>query len=117
MGKNAIMYKYTYKTPKAFSDIIMNSDGKFLTALWFEGSKSSVNHNIDCEEKELPIFKETSRWLDCYFDGKVPDFIPQYKINHSTPFREEVLEILKTIDYGQTMTYSEISKIIAKNRD
>ena len=28
-------YKYTYNTPENFSNIIMNSDGEFLTGLWF----------------------------------------------------------------------------------
>ena len=30
------MYKYKYKTPDSFSNMIMNSDGENLTGLWFE---------------------------------------------------------------------------------
>ena len=54
-GVNFIMYKCEYKTPKEFSNIIMNSDGENLTGLWFEGSRDSKKHISDCEEKKLQI--------------------------------------------------------------
>ena len=112
-----MIYKYTYKTPKQFSNMIMNSDGEFLTGLWFEDSRDTSKHELNREEKELPIFKEVSRWLDIYFSEKNPDFTPKYKINNLTPFRKEVVDIMNTIEYGKLLTYNDISKIIAKNRN
>ena len=109
-------YKYTYKTPENFSNMIMNSDGESLTGLWFEGSRDTSKHILECEEKELEIFTETKKWLDIYFNGDNPDFIPKYKINNLTPFRKEVINIMNTIEYGKTITYNDISKIIAKKR-
>ena len=109
-------YKYTYKTPDDFSNMIMNSDGEFLTGLWFEGSRDSSKHIIDCEEKDLEIFKETSKWLDIYFSGENPNFIPKYKIANLTPFRQEVIDIMNSIGYGQTLTYNDIAKAIAEKR-
>ena len=88
-------YRYTYKTPKQFSNMIMNSDGEYLTGLWFEGSRDTSKHSLNCEEKELVIFKETSKWLDMYFSGKNPNFTPKYKINNITPFRKEVIDMSK----------------------
>ena len=41
------------------------------------------------EEKDLPVFEETIKWLDIYFSGKAPDFIPKYKGEDITPFRQE----------------------------
>lgn len=111
-----MIYKYIYKTPQEFSNIIMNSDGEYLTGLWFEGSRDSSKHEMNCEEKELPIFKETVKWLDLYFSGEIPDFTPEYKIKDLTPFRKEVIDIMNTIDFGEVLTYNDISKIIAKNR-
>ena len=111
-----MIYTYPYKTPNNFSDMLMNSDGNYLTGLWFEGSRDSKKHEVHCEEKELPIFKETSKWLDIYFSGKEPNFIPEYKINNITPFRKDVIDILNNIPFGKTITYKDISKIIAKNR-
>ena len=110
------MYKWKYNTPERFTNIYMNSDGEYLTGLWFEGSRDSLKHTLECEEKELSIFKETSKWLDIYFSGKNPNFTPKYKINNLTPFRKEVIDIMNTIPYGKTITYNDISKIIAKNR-
>ena len=86
-----MIYKYKYQTPKAFSNILMNSDGEYLTGLWFEGSRDSSKHEIDCEERDLPIFRDTIKWLDIYFSGKDPNFKPKYKIERLTPFRKEVI--------------------------
>lgn len=110
-------YKYTYQTPENFSNMIMNSDGEYLTGLWFEGSRDSSKHIIDCEEKDLEIFKQTGKWLNIYFSGKNPNFIPKYKINNLTPFRQEVIDIMNSIEYGKVVTYSDISKIIAQKRN
>lgn len=111
-----MIYKWIYQTPENFSNIIMNSDGEYLTGLWFEGSRDISKHKTDCEEKDLPIFRETSRWLDIYFNGENPNFTPKYKIENLTPFRQEVIEIMNTIPFGKTLTYNDISKIIAKNK-
>lgn len=71
---------------------------------------------MDWEEKNLEIFRETSKWLDCYFNGKIPDFAPKYKIENLTPFRKEVIDIMNTIEYGKTLTYNDIAKIIAEKK-
>ena len=111
------MYKCEYKTPKEFSNIIMNSDGEYLTGLWFEGLRDSKKHSINCEGKNLPIFEETCKWLDIYFSGKNPNFTPKYKIKGTTEFRQEVIDIMNTIPYGKTITYNDIAKKIAKSKN
>lgn len=65
----------------------------------------------------MPVFKETSTWLDPYFKGKIPNFTPKYKIDNLTPFRQEVIDIMKNIPYGKTITYNDIAKSIAKKRN
>lgn len=111
-----MVYKWVYKIPDGFDDMLMNSDGEYLTGLWFIGSRDASKHIVECEEKNLPIFKETSKWLDIYFSGKNPDFTPKYKIKNLTSFREEVSDIMNSIPFGETLTYYDISKIIAKKR-
>lgn len=111
-----MVYKWLYKTPNNFDDIILNSDGKYLTGLWFVGSRDSLKHCTDFLEEKLPIFEETIKWLDIYFSGKNPNFTPKYKINNSTPFREMVTNIMNQIPFGCTMTYGDIAKIIAKEK-
>lgn len=105
-----------YKTPKEFSNIIINSEGEYLTGLWFEGSRDSLKHKINYEEKESKVIKETIKWLDIYFGGKEPNFTPKYKIKNLTSFRKEVIDIMNNIPFGETLTYNDIAKIIAKNK-
>lgn len=111
-----MFYKYFYQTPEEFSDIMMISDGEYLTGLWFVESKDARKHALDGKEQFLPVFEDTVRWLDIYFAGKEPDFTPAYKINELTEFRKEVSDYMKTIPYGETVTYGEIAASIAKKR-
>lgn len=109
-----MMYKYSYKTPYNFSNMLMISDGENLKDLFFENSRTISNFSKDITEKFLPIFEKTSKWLDIYFSGKIPDFEPNYKIDGLTPFRKQVLYEVSKIPYGKTITYNDIAKHIAK---
>lgn len=111
-----MIYQSIYRTPEGFSDLCMCSDGEYLTRLQFEDSRNVEMLCQPCAEKILPIFEETNKWLDCYFRGEIPDFTPKYRIEELTPFRKEVLDILNTIPYGQTLTYGDIARKIAENR-
>lgn len=109
-------YVKRYKTPEGFSDMIMSSDGECLTGLWFVGSSDERKHDGDCEEKDLPVFEETIRWLDMYYQGVIPDFTPKYRIEGATEFRKLVIERMLAIPYGETVTYGDIAKAIAEKR-
>ncbi len=61
-------------------------------------------------EKQLPIFEQTKKWLDIYFSGKNPNFIPPINIDSTSSFRKKVFQILLTIPYGQTTSYGKIAK-------
>ena len=111
-----MIYKWEYQTPDNFDNILLTSDGKYLTGLWFIGSHDDLKHTTLCEEKELPIFKETTKWLDIYFSGQEPKFTPKYKINNLTQFKKEVVDIMNEIPFGSTITYGKIALIIAKKR-
>ena len=63
----------------------------------------------------MPVFEETKRWLDVYFSGKEPDFTPAIVLKTSG-FRRRVWEILRTIPYGQTITYGDIARVIAREK-
>lgn len=102
-------YKNIYKSP--IGNLIMISDGESLNKLYTD----NVNYSkISYEERDLEIFNETKKWLDIYFSGHNPNFIPQYKLLNCTPFCQQVLEMLKSVPYGQTITYKQIAEIIAK---
>ena len=63
----------------------------------------------------MPVFNMTSRWLDLYFSGNEPDFMPPLKMQ-GTDFRQAVWKILLDIPYGKTMTYGEIAARLARER-
>lgn len=107
-------YTYHYQSP--LGGITISSNGAELTGLWFDGQKYfGSTLPKEYEEKPLPIFEITERWLDIYFSGRAPDFTPPLLMN-TTPFRKAVWKILLTIPFGQTMTYGEISDRIAKQK-
>ena len=66
-----MQYKATYKTPQGFSDMMMMSDGEVLTGLHFIDSRKATRNCRDCTARDLPVFRETCRWLDEYFGGVV----------------------------------------------
>lgn len=105
-------YIHHYHSP--LGEITLGSDGKALTGLWFDGQKyfgSTLTSN--CEQKALPIFEQTTQWLDIYFGGKEPDFTPPLSLQMSS-FGKTVCEIMLTIPFGHTLTYGQIANIIAK---
>ena len=93
----------------------MASDGIHLVGLWFDEQKHFAETlDKDYEQRDdLPIFEETHRWLDLYFAGEVPDFIPALLLR-GNDFRRRVWEILLSIPYAQTMTYGDIARQIGK---
>ena len=111
-----MQYKAIYKTPQGFSDMMMMSDGGALTGLHFVDSRKVTKRCRDCVERDLPVFRETCRWLDEYFGGHVPDFTPTYRIDGLTPFRKDVIDVLLKILFGKTTTYGDIAAAIAKKR-
>ena len=114
MKENKKHYCWHYSSPSAFSDITLVSDEEYLTGLYFDGSNDQGKHDDVKEEKMLPVFEETIRWLDRYFEGKDPGFVPKYRIENLTPFREEVIEEMLKIPYGETTSYGTIAKTLAE---
>lgn len=106
--------QYTYKYNSPLGKIILASDGENLIGLWFDKQKYFPTYIKDSEEKSLPIFKQTKKWLDIYFSGKSPKFIPHISIEGASPFRKKVWEILLTIPFGKTISYGEIAKQIKR---
>lgn len=96
--------------------ILLVADAVGLTGLWFDGQKYFARGlSSEREERELPVLLEAKRWLDIYFTGKEPEFLPPLHPNGSA-FRRSVWEILLQIPYGKTMTYGEIACKLAEKQ-
>ena len=91
----------------------MVSDGIALTALKFDGTRFAFKFaDGTSATTTLPVFDETCRWLDLYFAGRKPDFIPPLAPK-GTPFQQRVWGILLTIPYGKTMSYGDVARRIS----
>ncbi len=109
-----MIYTYEYDSPLGM--ITLACDDEFITGLWFDGQKHFGNILPEqTERKDMYLFQTAKRWLDIYFSGNEPDFLPPLRYD-STPFRKEVCDIMLTIPYGKTMTYGEIAAKIAKKK-
>ena len=107
---------YTMHVDSPLGGILLAADEIGLTGLWFDGAKYFAD-NLPPEhsERETPILKEAKRWLELYFEGREPDFMPPLHPVGSA-FRQAVWKILLQIPYGQTMTYGEIARRLAEEQ-
>lgn len=112
-----MLYIHHYQSP--LGAMTMSSNGQFLTALWFDCQKQN-NCSLEKDQEKIDnttdhVFKETEKWLDTYFRGIVPNFMPPILID-GTEFQETVWDILLSIQYGEIITYGQIADKIAKER-
>lgn len=135
-----MLYRRKYSSP--LGEMTMISDGKGLTALSFRGQKydrTDAAEDVEAvsnsrrafpetggrENKSTPdngeesgacfVFDRTQEWLDIYFSGREPDFMPPLSTK-GTPFQETVWEILRKIPYGKVISYGEIARQIAEKK-
>ena len=107
-------YLQRYDSP--LGDILLAADEIGLTGLWLDGQKYFARDlSAERVEREAPILTEAKRWLDIYFTGREPDFLPPLHPIGSA-FRQAVWKILLQIPYGRTTTYGEIARQLAKPR-
>ena len=106
------MFITTCETPLGTATLA--SDGASLTGLWLEGQKYfGPSPGAEAQVSPMPaVFEQTKRWLDLYFSGKEPDFCPPLDPD-GTDFQKTVWSVLRTIPYGDTLTYGEVSKLVA----
>ncbi|WP_314923991.1 methylated-DNA--[protein]-cysteine S-methyltransferase [Prevotella pallens] len=103
----------TYNSP--LGNLTLVSNGIALTGIWFEKQKP-LQHilNLPHEVCNLPIFDDTKRWLDIYFEGDVPNFTPLL-CPEGTHFRQQVWNYLLQIPYSETTTYGALAKKMAEH--
>lgn len=94
--------------------IALFSDGTHLTRLYFDTlfDKNLINKSI---QSDLSIFDECKAWLNEYFSGKLPHFMPKIALKGSE-FQLEVWKMLTLIPYGELVSYGELAQKIALKR-
>ena len=107
-----MQYIHLYDSP--LGDIIMSSDGTFLTGLWFFDQKHvPVFRRSEIVPNNLPVFDSTVLWLNQYFGGCIPDFTPEISLN-GTIFQNAVWTLLLAIPYGSTVSYGQLAKEVSR---
>lgn len=113
-GKELSKNQYTAQYFSPLGALTLACDDEAVTGLWFNGQKNYGSGLTGETKKEKhPLLTDMKRWLDIYFSGKKPDFLPPLRYG-STPFRRLTGDIMLTIPYGETITYGEIAARAAK---
>ena len=121
MSKAEIMiYTFNYTSP--FGNIRLTSDGNFLTGARTEFWPERADRKGLCPKGEsetdgssLPCLQQAAKWLDIYFSGNIPDFLPPLKL-WGSDFQRTVWRHLQDIPYGTLTTYGKIADKIARDR-
>ncbi len=79
-----------------------------LTGLWMRPPREA-----GIRQDDLPVFQEVRHWLDQYFLGNPLEIASLPLSPSGTVFQRQVWEILKTIPYGETISYGTIAKKIS----
>ena len=111
-----MLYSTRYESP--LGSCLIVADEQNLVGLWLEGQKYYYPSDETLQEDDNNIvLKKTKLWLEHYFAGCNPS-ISEIPLNPiGSDFRQDVWEILKTIPYGEVMTYGDIAKMIAKKHN
>ena len=102
----------TYESP--LGELTFVSDGIALLGVWYE-KQEPLEQLLQSSIRKcatLPVFDETRRWFDLYFDGREPDFTPPLCLV-GTDFRQQVWNDLLLIPYGETKTYGALAQQMA----
>jgi len=95
-------------------ELLLVSNGEALTDLHMTAGKYVPIINNDwVRDERLPLFTQTKRELDAYFQGKLRAFTmplaPQ-----GTDFQKRAWIALTKIPYGETRTYGQQARIVGQ---
>ena len=109
-----MLYKTYYQSPVGKLFIASNEEN--LIGLCIEGQK----YYLDKIEKEailkddIVILEKTKDWIDRYFKKEKPKILELSLDPEGNVFRQCVWNLLCKIPYGETTTYGELAKEVAK---
>ena len=109
-----MIFTQHYNSP--VGGLLLAADNSGLIGLWLDGEKYFADSLPDSHDvRESTILSDAKRWLDVYFSGREPDFMPPLHPSGSD-FRKAVWKLLLEIPYGKTVTYGELAKKLAVQR-
>lgn len=106
---------FFYSLANSFlGNILLVSDQKFLTGVYFLGQKNfpTINSNW-LKTSDLEVFITTKAQLEEYLNGKRKIFNVKYQLQ-GTVLQKKVWAALTKIPAGKTISYKEVANIIKK---
>ena len=103
----AIFYT-TFGSP--VGPLLLAGDSNALRLVSFESSKRSTPPRPDWEQDKAP-FAEVIRQLQAYFGGELKEFDLPLALE-GTDFQLRVWKALRTIPYGETISYAQLAQCI-----
>lgn len=107
---------FTQRYDSPMGGILLAADEIGLTGVWFDGQKYFARGlPKEQTERNTPVLSAARHWLDVYFTGREPDFMPPLNPVGSG-FQRAVWELLLQIPYGQTTTYGALAQKLAQQQ-
>lgn len=93
-------------------EMLLTSDGEHLTGLYFEGQKDEppIGAHWRLDENAAP-FERVRSQLEGYASGRLREFELPLAL-HGTDFQRRVWQALCAVEFGQTISYSELARRI-----
>lgn len=109
-GKEAFAF-CSYDSP--VGELLFCSDSKGVAALWFTGRDKSYDDFARNGRFAAGGHNAAAKtWLDEYFSGHNPGFIPPLSL-HGSGFSIKIWEMLLDIQFGKLTTYGELARMYA----
>lgn len=109
-GKDAFAF-CSYDSP--VGELLFCSDSKGVAALWFAGRDKSYDDFARNGRFAAGGHNAAAKtWLDEYFSGHNPGFIPPLSL-HGSGFSIKIWEMLLGIQLGKLTTYGELARMYA----
>ncbi len=102
-----------YSSP--LGPIVLRWEDDALTGLWFADQANCPQCSGLVPAEDCPAFDPARRWLELYFSGRDPGFVPPLRLD-GTAFQRAVWALLSDIPYGATRTYGDLAAQLARAR-
>jgi methylated-DNA-[protein]-cysteine S-methyltransferase len=104
-GKVSAVYFTTIESP--VGPLLLDGDSNALHGVSFENSKRAARPESNWKENRA-AFKEATRQLQAYFRGELKEFSLPLAME-GTDFQLCVWNALRTIPYGETISYAQLA--------
>ncbi len=103
----------TWSSP--LGPIVLRAEDGALTGLWFADQANCPPCSGLVPGSDCPALDPARRWLERYFSGRDPGFVPPLRLD-GTEFQRAVWALLSAIPYGATRTYGDLAAQLARAR-